>query len=400
MLKRNIFIEQGKYVPASMRELELVERKGLGHPDTLIDGIVEEISKELSRYYIKEFGKILHHNVDKGQIVGGGVEVDFGAGMFTKPIFVLLSGRATMEADGKKIPATHIALETAKRYLSDTLPNLDVKSDVEILSKIAPGSPDLVDVFLRGPKIPLSNDTSFGVGFAPFDELEQIVLKTEEYLNSKAYKKKHPYVGQDIKVMGVRQKDKIHLTVAIAFIAKQVGSINEYVEYKERIKKDIIKLTKKITKMDVDVAINSADNIKEKSVYLTLSGTSAEMGDDGSVGRGNRASGLITPMRYMSLEATAGKNPVNHVGKLYQVLAQELAGWIVHDLPEVEDVTLSLLSDIGSPIDKPKAASISLIAKKEDYKKIKKEACSIVDTGLEVITELTYAIVEGKRRIF
>jgi S-adenosylmethionine synthetase len=399
MSERNILIEKGRYIPAFRRDVELVERKGLGHPDSLIDAIVEEISRELSKYYIKEFGKILHHNVDKGQIVGGGVKVGFGGGKFTKPIFVLLSGRATMKAEGKKIPATEIAIDAAKSYLTRTLPNLDVESNVLILSKIAPGSPDLVDVFLRGPKIPLSNDTSFGVGFAPYSDLEKVVLKSEEYLNSAAYKKKRPYVGQDIKVMGVRQKKKIKLTVAIAFIARHVSSIEEYVEYKRRIADDIVKFARKITDLEVEVSINTADNVEEGSVYLTVAGTSAEMGDDGSVGRGNRASGLITPMRYMSLEATAGKNPVNHVGKIYQVLAQELSQKIAKKLPDVDDVTVSLLSEIGAPIDRPKAASVSLITN-GDYKNTKGEVYSIVNRELANITRLTDRIVKRKVRVF
>jgi S-adenosylmethionine synthetase len=399
MDKRNILVERGRYIPAAKRDIELAERKGIGHPDSLIDGIVEEISRQLSRYYIKEFGKVLHHNVDKGQIVGGGVKVDFGGGKFTKPIFILLSGRATMKALGKKIPATEIAIQAAKDYLSRTLPELDAESDVKILSKIAPGSPGLVDVFLRGPKIPLSNDTSFGVGFAPYSDLEKIVLKTEDYLNSKPYKKRHPYVGQDIKVMGLRQKKKIHLTVAIAFIARHVPSIEEYAESKAKVANDVLKFAKKLTGLEVEVSINTADDIKDGSVYLTIAGTSAEMGDDGSVGRGNRASGLITPMRYMSLEATAGKNPVNHVGKLYQVLAQELAQKISKKIPEVEDCTVSLLSEIGSPIDRPKAASVSLITRGR-YEDAKREAFSIVDFGLENLSGLTKEIVEGKVRVF
>lgn len=400
MPNRNIHVEKGRYVPAPERDVELVERKGLGHPDTLIEGVVEDISKELSKHYIKEFGKILHHNVDKGQIVAGGVDVEFGGGKFTKPIFVLLSGRATFEAEGKGIPVTDIGIETTRRYLSEIVPGMDTETDVEILSKIAPGSAELVDTFLRGPKIPLSNDTSFGVGFAPFDDLEQIVLKTEDLLNSKPYKKAHPEVGPDIKVMGIREKNKIKLTLAAAFIAKYIDSIDDYVERKQRVREDVLKVAKGITGMDVEVSVNTADNVEKESVYLTATGASAEMGDDGSVGRGNRASGLITPMRYMSMEACAGKNPVSHVGKLYQVLAQELSEKIASDLPDVEDVTVSLLSEIGTPIDQPKSASVSLIAPDGDYDRIEREAYSIVDSGLENITELTNRIVEGKARIF
>jgi S-adenosylmethionine synthetase len=399
-MQRNIIVERGRYVPPAKRDVELVERKGAGHPDSLIDGVMEEISRELSRAYLDEFGKILHHNVDKGQICAGGTEVDFGSGIFTKPIYVLLSGRATMEAEGKTIPVHHIAQTTAHNYLKSIVPALDICNDVEIDSRISPGSADLVDLFLRGPKIPFANDTSFGTGFAPFNDLERLVLSAEKHLNSQEYKSSHPEVGSDIKVMGLREKDKIKLTVACAFISKHIKDIDAYVGYRERVREDILKLAKTITDKEVDVFVNTADDVGKKSVYITFTGTSAEMGDDGSVGRGNRMNGLITPMRSMSLEAVSGKNPVNHVGKVYSVLATELASQIAKEHPDIEDVTVTLLSQIGKPIDQPKVASVSLITKDGDYDNLKGKAEYIVDGGLENVTEVTNRIISGKMPVF
>jgi len=395
-MQRNIVVEKGKYVPVAEREVELVERKGLGHPDSLIDGIMEGISRELSKVYIEEFGKVLHHNVDKGQRCGGGTKVEFGGGFFTKPIFVLLSGRATMEAEGKKIPVHHIAQTATHNYLEKTVPELDVRNDLEVDSRISAGSPDLVELFLRGPKIPYANDTSFGTGFAPLSDLEKVVLTTEKYLNSPGYKKSHPEVGPDIKVMGLREKDKIKLTVACAFISKHVKDIDSYVKLKERVTEDIAKASKKVTDMEVDVFVNTADDVKNKSVYITVSGTSAEMGDDGSVGRGNRVNGLITPFRSMTLEAAAGKNPVNHVGKIYSVLATDIANSISKEYPEIDDITITLLSQIGKPIDQPKVASVTIISKKGDFEKLTALVTKEIDSRLESITEITEKIVYGK----
>lgn len=399
-MKRNISVGQGKYIPVSEREVEMVERKGLGHPDTLIDGIMEEISRELSKAYIEEFGKILHHNVDKGQICGGGTKVEFGGGFFTKPIFVLLSGRATMEAEGKKIPVHHIAQTTTHRHFETIVPGLDVCNDVEVDSRISAGSPDLVELFLRGPKVPYANDTSFGTGYAPLSDLERLVLSTEKHLNSKSYKKSHPEVGPDIKVMGLREKDRIKLTIACAFISKHVKDVDSYVERKERVKEDVLKNSKTVTDKGVEVFLNTADDIKDESVYITVSGTSAEMGDDGSVGRGNRVNGLITPFRSMSLEATAGKNPVNHVGKVYSVLATDIANSISKDHPEIDDITITLLSQIGKPIDQPKIASATIISKKGDLKKLRAAVGKELDSRLESITDITEKIVYGKIPIF
>ncbi len=399
-MTRNIVIEKGSYVPAPEREVELVERKGLGHPDSIIDGIMEEISREVSKEYIKQFGKVLHHNVDKGQVCGGGTKVEFGGGLFEKPIYILLSGRATMQADGKEIPIQHIAIKTAREYLKRAVRNLDVDSDVEIESRIAPGSADLVELFLRGPRIPFSNDTSFGTGYAPLDDLENVVLAVEHRLNSDDYKTAHPEVGEDIKIMGLREGDKIRLTVAVAFVSKFVHNIDEYIKFKERIRNDAEAVGKKITDKEIEIFVNMADDEKNQSVYITLTGTSAEMGDDGSVGRGNRVNGLITPFRSMSIEAAAGKNPVSHVGKIYNTLSFDVANQIVQEIPEVEDVTVTLLSQIGKPVDQPKVASAEVITKDGSYDRIKDKVYYIIDKNLENITEVTNKIVFGKVGVF
>lgn len=397
---RNIIVEQGRYVPVSQRDVEIVERKGIGHPDSLIDGIMEQISRELSKAYLAEFGKILHHNVDKGLICGGGADVIFGGGAFTKPIYVLLSGRASEKAEGKSFPIHHIAVDAAHRYIEKAVPELDVFNDVEIESRISPGSSDLVKLFLRGPKIPFANDTSFGTGFAPFTDTERLVLESERYLNSPSYKKAHPEVGPDIKVMGMREKSRIRLTVACAFISKYIPDIDTYARSKERVQKDLVALAKKFTKSETEVFVNTADSIKDGSVYITLTGTSAEMGDDGSVGRGNRVNGLITPMRSMTMEAACGKNPVNHVGKIYSVLASEIASSVSMEHPEIEDITITLLSQIGKPIDEPKAASVSIIAKDQVYARLEPIIRREVDARLESITDVTARIVEGKTPLF
>ncbi len=399
LMARNIIIEEGSYLPVAEREVEVAERKGLGHPDTLIDGSMEEISRELSREYLREFGRVLHHNVDKGQICGGGTDVRFGGGVFTKPIYVLLSGRATAKAEGKVVPVDHIARTTAHDYLERVLPELDVCNDVEIESRISPGSSDLVGLFQRAPKIPFANDTSFGTGFAPLSDLENLILATERMLNSPSYKKAHREVGADIKVMGLREGKRIRLTIACAFVSKYLAGIQQYMECKERLKEDVEKLAGRITDKEVEVALNTADSAETGSVYITLSGTSAEMGDDGSVGRGNRVNGLITPFRSMTLEAAAGKNPVNHVGKIYSVLATDMAASIAKENASIRDITITLLSQIGRPIDQPKVASVTIISD-GDFGRLKPAIAREIDHRLEGITEITERIVEGKVPLF
>lgn len=397
MINKNIVVTKAEYTPAPQELVELVERKGLGHPDSLIDGIVENISRELCKAYINDFGRILHHNVDKGQICGGGTHVEFGGGKFLKPIYVLLSGRATQNVDGVKIASQHIALKATKDYLQN-IRNLDIENDVIVDSRISEGSRDLVELFLRGPRVPFSNDTSFGTGYAPLDELEKLVLESEKMLNTKDYKRSHPEIGEDIKVMGMREGDRIKLTVACAFVSKYVGNLDAYITKKQNLKKTIEEFAEKITNKPVKVLVNTADDEKGGSVYITLTGTSAEMGDDGSVGRGNRANGLITPYRSMTLEATAGKNPVNHVGKIYSVLAFQIADQIANECKDVNDVTVTLLSQIGKPINEPHVASIGIIS--DSFEKVRDRAKYIADAQLENIVELTNKIALGKISVF
>jgi len=398
-MARNIVIEQARSVPPSQLEVEMVERKGLGHPDTLADGIVEEISRTLCKEYVREFGRILHHNVDKGQICAGGSEPVFNGGKITKPIYILLSGRATFEAQGKRIAVEEIATGAAKNYLKRTVRNIDVETGVDFNFRVSPGAKDLVELFLRGPKVPFANDTSLGSGFAPFSDVERLVLSLEDFLNSPKYKKLHPEVGEDIKVMGTRVGKQVQVSVAVAFVSKHVSSLKDYIEKKAALKSDIEKFAEKTVGRKAEIFLNTADDEKKGSVYLTVTGTSAEMGDDGAVGRGNRVNGLITPLRHMVLEAAAGKNPVSHTGKIYSIAATQIAELIVKENPDVSNASVLLLSQIGKPIDQPRIASVSL-AYEGAFEKIEPRIRSTVDHSLENITEITNKIVEGKVRVF
>lgn len=338
--------------------LEMAERKGIGHPDTICDAIVEEVSMALCRYYLKHFGQIFHYNVDKALLVGGASTPAFSGGTIQKPIELYIAGRATSEVNGVKIPVDEIALNTAKNWLATHLRFLDPEKHIRILGKIRPGSQDLVDLFKRFGKgeIPLSNDTSFGVGYYPLSTLERNVLEMELLLNHPEIKVKLPYVGEDIKVMGVRNQSRDQYTIAIAMVDKFVNSVEDYMSKIQTIK-GLISSQFKI--YPTDIFINVADDYQKGSVYLTVSGTSAEGGDDGQVGRGNRVNGLITPYRPMSLEASAGKNPVSHVGKIYNHFAFELSKQIV-DKGFASDAEVYIVSQIGKPITQPQLVNIKL----------------------------------------
>lgn len=399
---KNISINQLDVKPVSEQNTEYVERKGIGHPDSLIDGICDATSVALCKRYIEETGAIMHHNVDKGLIVGGAVDVGYGRGKITKKIEVIVTGRATAVVNGKDIDVNGIAIQVAKDYLRKNTRFLDIENEAKFGGMIATGSSDLVGVFERAKKeVPLANDTSFGIGFAPFTDVERLVLETEGYLNSKAYKGKEPSVGEDIKVMGMRDKDHITLTVAIAFVSKFIDNIDTYVKIKERVEKDVVSNAKKFTDKEVKVEVNTGDSIEKEDIYITKTGLSCESGDDGSVGRGNRVNGLITPFRHMSLEAAAGKNPVNHIGKIYNILATEMAMQITKEYPEIKECDISILSQIGKRISEPHNLNINLITEQaSDYERIRGKVYYIAEGMLDNMSQLTMDISLGKYKTF
>ncbi|MFP4116350.1 MAG: methionine adenosyltransferase [Candidatus Aenigmatarchaeota archaeon] len=393
---RNISVTDSPRNPIEESSVELVERKGYGHPDTLADGIAESISKSLSRFYREKFGRILHHNTDQVEIVGGKVNVDFGGGEVINPIHVILSGRATTEASGKELPVHEIAMKSAKEFVASKLDAVSMDNNFVWDSRIGHGSMDLTNLYESDSV--KANDTSFGVGYAPFSDTESLVLEVSKHLNSEDFKKRFPELGEDIKVMADRHKDTINLTVAGAFIAERVPDFDHYVSVKEEIIEELRDFASKETEREVDICMNTADDYENEIVYLTLTGTSAEAGDDGSVGRGNRTNGLITPCRPMSLEAPAGKNPLAHVGKVYNVLARFIADDIA-EKTEVQEVSVKLLSQIGKPIDEPKVIDVEAI-KPGDLSDVRYETEKIVSDWLKNIDKVTEEILRDNLYVY
>jgi len=389
--------------PVDSLPLEIVERKGLGHPDTICDALAEEASRRLSRYYLEHCGLILHHNLDKALLYGGASRAAFGGGEVTEPIEIYLAGRATCEYRGKHLPVEELVVDGCRAWLETNLHALDVERQVRIHPLIRPGSAELVELYLRQAEtgVTLANDTSCGVGYAPLDDLEQVVLAVEHGLNSAAVRQDHPEFGEDIKVMGVRDGERIRLTVACAFIGRFVNNLDEYLSRKNALAELATNLARKITPRTVSSEVNTADDLAAGSIYLTVTGTSAEAGDDGEVGRGNRCNGLITPYRPMNLEAAAGKNPVTHVGKLYNLAAGRIAQAIVASLPEVEEAYCFLVSRIGHPILEPQAADLQLrLRGGTSLDELRPRVSDIFTNNLQRIPELARELQEGSIRVF
>ncbi len=397
----NVFINELGQVPLQERPLEITERKGLGHPDTMCDNIMNQISVDLSTEYLKRFGNIYHHNMDKGLIAAGETSVKFGGGKVNKPILIVYGDRATFKVGNEEVPVNEIAMKSTKAWLRKNLRFVDPDVHVKYQSEIKPGSAALQDIFGRKKKGEYlgANDTSAAVGFAPYTEQEKLILGLENYLNSKEFKKEHPESGEDIKLMALRRGKKVDLTVAIAMVDRFIGSEDEYFKRKAEISDAIDAwIDDKGGFEEVKVSLNALDARGRglDGLYLTVLGTSAEAGDSGQVGRGNNVRGVIALLRPMSSEAAAGKNPVSHVGKIYNMLCYRIADRIIDEVSGVTETYVWLLSRIGRPINEPSVVSAQLIPEKGvSLKSLQPSIENIIDDEFEHLDEFCSALADG-----
>lgn len=362
---QEILFEELSRPAVARQHVELVERKGVGHPDSMCDAIMESVSVALCREYREVAGRVLHHNVDKGLLVAGQTSPAIGGGTVLAPMRLIFGDRATDQWHARKIAVGDIAEAAARDWIRQHLRFVDPAKHIVFQNELQPGSPELLDIFSR--EHIGANDTSAAVGYAPMTETERLVLAAEHLLNSRGFKEQFPEAGEDIKVMGLRRGRDLHLTVALAFVDRLVASEHAYFARKEAIRHDLLRdLGAKLHDLDsLHIDINTLDMPRRGSngMYLTVLGTSAEGGDGGQVGRGNRVNGVISLNRPMSTEAAAGKNPVSHVGKIYNLLTYQIANHIYSSVPGIDEIYLWLCSQIGHPVDEPWVASAQVALK-------------------------------------
>jgi S-adenosylmethionine synthetase len=401
----DVIVERQPAFPVGLREAEFVERKGLGHPDSICDAVMESIAVALSGVYLEACGQVLHHNLDKGLLVAGQATPKLGGGRIDAPMRLVVGDRATTVVNGKPIDIDAIVESTARDWFRKHLRFVDPAKHLVIQNELRPGSAELVGIFdpaHAGPR--LANDTSAAVGFAPLSETEHLVLAAEHFLNSAEFKHAFPETGEDVKVMGLRRGRELQLTVAVAFVDHHIWEEDTYFHRKEAVRRELSEfLTSKLHQLDkVDVQINTLDQPGRglEGMYLTVLGTSAESADGGEVGRGNRASGLISLCRPMTLEAAAGKNPVSHVGKVYNLLAYRIAESIHESLDAVEEVYIWLCSRIGRPLDDPWLASAQVaLANGANIDDVAGSIQDIVRRELKDIGAFTERLARGEFRV-
>jgi len=407
-LTENIFIEE--LDDSGNPDFEVIERKGVGHPDTLADALAEELSRTYSNYTKSKFGAVLHHNFDKVGLLGGHSHVSFGNGYLTHPIRVLLNGRVSWKFGNNEIPVRKMLEYTTRDFLKRHFPNIDKERDIEIHFNISTASsPGKVDEDaekegtrkfwfqprnlkdLRELTHLGSNDTSLGCGYAPLSRAGRIVLALERLLNSIPFKKTRPWLGSDIKIMASRMGDDLDMTICIPQIADHVPDVESYKENIKSIRKDIVRFVKVMDpQINFTLHTNTRDDFDTLEMYLTAIGSSIESGDEGLVGRGNRVDGLITPRLPMAMEGACGKNPVYHVGKIYNVAARIIAQKL-HALTGGR-AQVFLISQSGRALQAPWKTIIALEKKGVDEERI----LSIVKEELRNMPNITDAILRGE----
>lgn len=400
-MSAEIFLEPIRSMPTFKKRFEIVERKGIGHPDTICDLVMNQVSIELSKMYLKETGAIQHHNMDKSLLVAGQSENKFGGGKITKPMKLVIGDRATFEVKGQKLPVEDVTISTAKKWFDNNL-RFVKEEHVEYQLEVGTSSHELRSIF-ENPKSFVANDTSALVGYAPFTKTESSVLETEEYINSQNFKKEFPESGEDVKVMGFRNDNTLDLTIAMAFVDSHVDSENHYFKRKQDMLQSISEFHRKRGDFDeVKITMNNLDT-KNKGIeglYLTVLGTSADNADSGEVGRGNMANRVISLTRPAGSEATAGKNPVSHIGKIYNALSFKLAEEIQKAVPDLEEVLVWMYNVIGKPVNEPKAIIIQPILDKElDLAKFESVIKEIVEQNLNKMDEFCMQLASGKIEI-
>ncbi|MFD7917737.1 methionine adenosyltransferase [Streptomyces sp. NPDC059740] len=362
----HLVIEAGTVRPGPTT---IVERKGLGHPDTLADHLAERLSRAYSRYTVRHFGAVLHHNFDKLALLGGGSEVRYGGGTMTAPVRVLVNGRAAPTCGGERIPVAEIVQAEVRAFFAERLPEVSDHLDIayNITSNSSPGAvltgdgvPDRTRWFsprsvddLRERRVRLSNDTSLGTGWAPENPFESFVRELVNHFSGENdFTRAHRWCGSDVKLMGYWDGAQADVVLCVPQKSRHVASRAEYIRNAETVLAECYRMAAlRLPDAGASFRLNARDVPEKDELYLTYTGSSIESGDEGVVGRGNRVNGLITPLRPMNLEGANGKNPVYHVGKLYNIAAQRLARRLYEATGEYAEV--HLVSTTGQRLDEP-----------------------------------------------
>lgn len=315
-------------IDVSKHEFEIVERKGIGHPDSLADLLAEMFANTYVKYCTEHYGTYLNHWFDKVVLAGGEALLSPGEVTIVKKPKAYLFGRVTKVANDE-IPVERLFEDTVFALFNrvfgltrDEIPTIviDVNSGVG-----ADHDRSFYELKIHDEKPThesVANDTVFVAGYAKRSVTEELVVHVENYVNSTLFKDRYPETGYDVKVMARRYHQEVMLTVCIPFISKRVSGWENYTQIKQLILADLNEFVSQFP-MHIVVKLNTKD-LPGKG-FLTVYGTALDKGDYGAVGRGNRLPGFISGNRGETQEAPAGKNAFVHAGKIYALVAHRIS---------------------------------------------------------------------------
>jgi len=344
-------------------EVEVVERKGIGHADSLADGISEYIEHSM----VRERASLIdvpYHFSDKVLIIGGRSEPAFRGGNILEPVQII----PILVGDPKELDTSRIA-EWTRAYVNHIVPRL-APENIKVQPKVIPPTRQAIGEYLIDHE--RSDDTSIAVAYGPLSPSERLVLEIEHHLNSDYVRSRLPMIGPDIKVMLSRVRDNVNITIALAFIGSELADVQDYLEAKDLVVKESMRILEK-SGLTGTISVNNDDIPDKGLVYITVTGSSIEHGECGFSGRGNRANGLISPLRWTSIEAVSGKSIINHPAKLYSLVAQKLVDEILLNYPEIREISVIMIGQIGEKLSKPYLTFIRYNSKRDFEKEINKE---------------------------
>jgi S-adenosylmethionine synthetase len=346
---------------------DVAERKGSGHPDTLADLAADMFSLLYSRSCVERFGVVLNHWVDKACLVGAASEVWFGGFRVAKPVGCYLFGKVTERVGAESLDVEGVWRAAVSEVFRTALADDDILGHVRLVVDKTEGiAPDHDREFYRpasrsAPSRVLAtesvaNDTVVCVGRSRPGAAARVALRLERAACSPEFRGLHPGVGTDVKVMAVRAGDTLDVTAAVPFHPAAVTTWRRYRARLAEVEEHLAAVLRTAAAeewsgpiRDLNLHVNTKDSPGRG--YLAPFGTSLGKGDVGVVGRGNRHGGVIEPLRAASAEAAAGKNPVHHAGKIYTVLAGDIARRVLAELGAYAEVTI--VARNGEPLGDP-----------------------------------------------
>lgn len=353
-------------------QVENVENKWPGHPDSLADAIASEVANDYSRYCLSNFWTIPSFNWDKNYVGWGGWKRGYGFREMVEPIKYIQFGRFSSSFNWKEIPIRDLVCSTAQRVLLATLPEL--VGEVNAITTEYRWTTNSVSEFKFKPRwledVPFhdvnkrfSSDTAIVVASAPFTPTEKLVLDIQKHFYQWVRIPRYEYFGQDIKVMARRNGKQIDVTICVPWVTTKFQNYQEFRDAQIALKTQLDEITNRSLAdswLKTNIKINTQEQIGSlrSHPYLTAIGSCIDNGEEGSVWRWNSLpSNLISSCRVDTKEAPAWKNIVYHSSPVLTYYANEIAQLLANRFSI--RCQLSINAENGDPLLSP--ASINVL---------------------------------------